>query len=130
MMIMCSMEQGLFVETTNLHLPTTIRNTILRLLQIGTCYKRIQLSCFSIPLMHRLIRDSKQVDHGTIRNSVNDIISTHLCSFYRFVISLEEKNTKAVRSHSPSDQFTLQQLYQHFSLSPVVSTCVKNRSSD
>ena len=43
-MITDSTEQGLFVVNADLHLPTTIRNTVLRLLQIGTCYKRIQLS--------------------------------------------------------------------------------------
>lgn len=51
------------------------------------------------------------MDHGTIRNSVNDIINTHLCSFYRFVIGLEEKNTQSTLSSSPADAFSLQQLY-------------------
>ena len=105
-----SQEQGVFVETANLLLPATVHNTVLHLLQIGTCYKRIQLYLCAHSLITRLIRDSKQVDHGTIRNSVNDNINRHLCSFYKYVINLEERNNKAVASTSPADAFSLQQL--------------------
>ena len=57
--------------------------------------------------MIRLMEGTKSEEHGIIRNSVNDNVNKQLYQFYRFVISLEETNNKAIAG---SSSFSFQQL--------------------
>ena len=56
-----------------------------------------------------MMEQTKSEDHGIIRNSVNDNANSQLYQYYRFVISLEESNNKAISGEDES--FTLQKLY-------------------
>lgn len=65
--------------------------------------------------MIRMMNETKSEEHGIIRNSVNDNVNKQLYQFYRFVISLEEKNNQSI-SNTNETPLTLQQLYSIYYL--------------
>ena len=65
--------------------------------------------------MFRMMDETKSEEHGIIRNSVNDNVNKQLYQFYRFVISLEEKNNQSINNNHETP-LTLQQLYSTYLL--------------